>query len=326
MYWVQGMTVSISDVEELRHIDLAARVEIARKVGKILSKQNGDSQNNRDAMALAKLLVEDVAVSVREALSRELRMCSFLPTDLVAKLAQDIDQVSMPFLVASQAMDDDFLEDIVRSCGEGAQEAIARRDGLSEAVSYAISDVGCKSAVESLIGNDTVELSERSCNRVVDRFPEERSLMEKLAQRADLPASLVERIIFKISKRYGEYLSEKFGLATDYASYLVSMANRQVFSRTLEMAPLGEVKNYLQQLHKVGGLSSDVLLSYLQNGNVKLFTMAISVLLDRPYEAVEARLSKGDKKVIARLLEAAGFSKSVIGVLLIAYDRLLRGH
>lgn len=319
------MSVSINDVEELRHVDLAARVEIARKVGKILAKHNGSADKN-DAIELAQLLAEDVAVSVREALSRELRTCSFLPKELVSKLAQDIDQVSMPFLMASQAMDDDLLEDIVRSCGEGAQEAIAQRDGLSEAVSYAISDVGCQSAVESLVGNDTVELSERSCNRVVDRFPEERSLMEKLAQRADLPASVVERIIFKISKRYGEYLSEKFGLATDYASYLVSMANRQVFSRTLEMAPLSEIENYLKQLNHMGGLTSDVLLSYLQNANVKLFTMAIAILLDRPYDAVEARLSKGDKKIMARLLEAAGFSKSVIGVLLIAYDRLIKGH
>ncbi len=319
------MSFSINDIRELRHVDLAARVEIARKVGKILTKRNGSS-DGRDAMALAQLLVEDVAVSVREALSHELRSCSFLPKDLVSKLAQDIDQVSVPFLMASQAMDDAFLEDIVRSCGDGAQEAIAQRDGLSEAVSYAISDVGCQSAVETLVGNDSVELSERSCHRVVDRFPEERSLMEKLSQRADLPAAVVERIIFKISKRYGEYLSEKFGLATDYASYLVSMANRQVFSRTLEMAPLGEIENYLTQLHAVDGLTSDVLLSYLQNSNVKLFTMAIAILLGRPYEAVEARLSKGDKKIVARLLEASGFSKSVIGVLLIAYDRLIRGH
>lgn len=318
------MSVSINDVEELRHIDRAAREEIARKVGKILAKQNGTA-DGRDALALAQLLAEDVAVSVREALARELKVCSFLPKDLVAKLAQDIDQISTPFLMASQAMDDTFLEDIVRSCDESAQEAIALREGLSEAVSYAISDVGSKSAVEHLVGNDTVEMSERSCNRVVDRFPEERSLMEKLAQRADLPAAVVERVIFKISKRYGEYLSEKFGLATDYASYLVSMANRQVFSRTLEMAPQAEVENYLRQLQDVGGLTSDVLLSYLQNANVKLFTTALAILLDRPYDLVEDRLAQGDKKVVARLLEAAGFSKSVIGVLLIAYDRLVRG-
>ncbi|TNE61281.1 MAG: DUF2336 domain-containing protein [Alphaproteobacteria bacterium] len=316
------MSLDITDVEELRSIDLEARVEIARKVGRVLARQNsGDS--DRDAIELARLLVEDVAVSVREALSRELKSCNFLPKDIIARLAQDIDQVSMPFLVASQAMDDNILEEIVRSCGDGAQTAIARRNGLSEAVGYAISDVGSQDAVETLVDNDSAFLSERSCARVVDRFPEERSLMEKLASRADLPAALVERVIFKVSKHYGEYLNQKFGLSTDYASYLVSMANRQVFSRTLEMAPLSEIENYLTQLHGMKGLTSDVLLNYLQNSNVRLFTMALSVLMGRPYDVMEMALAKGDKKLLARLLETAGFSKSVIGVLLIAYERLL---
>ncbi|WP_262689501.1 DUF2336 domain-containing protein [Kordiimonas aestuarii] len=319
------MSIDVSQMQELRNIDLEARVEIARKVGRILARENGAGESD-DALELAQLLVEDAAISVREALSKELRACSFLPRELVSKLAQDIDQVSMPFLMASQAIDDSFLEDIVRSCGSGQQEAIAQRSHLSEVVSFAISDVGSYDAVSTLVENDTATLSGRSHHRVVERFPEERSLMEKLAQRADLPAEVVERIIFKVSKRYGEYLSEKFGLATDYASYLVSMANRQVFSRTLEMAPLSEIQNYLQQLSTIGSLTSDVLLNYLQNGNVRLFTMAVAVRLDRPYEAVEAKLSQGDKKIVARLLEAAGFSKSVIGVLLIAYERLIRGH
>ena len=319
------MSIEVSHINELRNIDLEARVEIARKVGKILTREE-DGESNRDALQLAQLLVEDVAVSVREALAKELRSCSFLPGGLVNKLAQDIDQVSVPFLMASQAIDDAFLEDIVRSCSAGHQQAIAQRSSLSEAVSFAISDVGSFGAVATLVGNDDATMSERSHNRVIERFPEERSLMEKLAQRADLPAEIVERIIFKVSKRYGEYLSHKFGLATDYASYLVSMANRQVFSRTLEMAPLREIENYLRQLSAIDSLTSDILLNYLQNGNVRLFTMAMAVRLNRPYDAVEEKLARGDKKILARLLEAAGFSKSVIGVLLIAYERLIRGH
>ncbi|WP_417449695.1 DUF2336 domain-containing protein [Kordiimonas sp.] len=318
------MNVDVWQMQELRSIDLDARVEIARKVGKILAREN-DGDEKKDALQLAQLLVEDVAVSVRDALAKELRSCSFLPSELLSKLAQDIDQVSMPFLVASQATDDAFLEEIVRNCGSGQQEAIAQRSNLSEAVSFAISDVAGLDAVSNLMNNDTADVSPRSQNRVVDRFREERGLMEKLAARADLSSDVVERIIFKVSKRYGEYLSEKFGLATDYASYLVSMANRRVFSRTMEIAPLNEMQNYLRQLSAVGALTSDVLLTYLQNGNVRLFTMAVAVRLGRPYAVVEAKLVPGNRNIVARLLETAGFSRSVIGVLLIAYDRLYRG-
>jgi len=317
--------MAVTDTDDLKHVALVAREEIARKVGRILSNENNGSEKEA-ALELAHALVEDVAVSVREALSQELRSCNFLPREMLLALANDIEQVSMPFLVASEATDDAFLEEIVLNCGNGAQQAVAGRKGLSEAVGFAISDVGCLKSVETLVENETAEVSERSCNRVVDRFPQERSLMEKLAERADLPIEIVERLIFKVSKQYGARMSEAFDLSTDYASYLVSLANRQVFSRALELAPLAEVENYLSQLHEIQGLSSDVLLTYLQNGNYRLFTAALSVLLEKPFEAIEASLAQKDKKILARLLEAAGFSRSVVGVLLIAFERLLRAY
>ncbi len=315
----------MTDADDLKHIGLKAREDIAQKVGRILARQENGSDKEA-ALELARVLVEDVAVSVREALSRELRTCSFLPKEMLLTLASDIEQVSMPFLVASEAMDDAFLEEIIASCGDKAQEAVAGRNGLSEAVGYAISDTGCKNAVVTLVENETADVSKRSCDRVVDRFPNERSLMEKLSERADLPVEVVERIIFKVSKRYGEYMTEKFGLSTDYASYLVSLANRQVFSRTLEMAPEAEMLNYLTQLHGINALSSDILLNYLQNNNYRLFTVSLAVLLDKPLDLINERLAHGDKKILARLLEAAGFARSVIGVLLIAYERLLRAR
>lgn len=311
----------MNDVDELKNIEKEARADIARKVGRILSS-SGDVADQKAAIELAQVLAEDVAVSVREALSSELRSCIFLPADLVETIAKDVEQVSTPFLVASQAMDDDFLEDIVRSGQARHQEAIAMRQGLSEAVSFAVSDVGCYEALGKLAANNTADLSRRSFDRVIERFPEDVSLMEKLASRADLPVDVIESLIFKVSQAFGEMLVGKYGVSNDYSSYLVSLANRQVFSRTLEVSPLAEIKNYLYQLHQKHGLASDILLTYLQNNNLRLFTMSIAVLLDKPYEEIEPLIASRDKKIVARLLDSTGFSKSVVGVLLISYDRL----
>ncbi|MCK0069712.1 MULTISPECIES: DUF2336 domain-containing protein [Kordiimonas] len=315
----------MSDINNLRHLELKSREEIASKIGRIIASDSSASDKEA-AFELARTLVEDAAVSVRSALAAELRVCNFLPPELVSSLVNDVDEISLPFLVASDAMDDEFLEDIIRNCGDNAQEAVATRQGISEAVSYAICDVACKSAVEILMENETAEVSERGSERVMERFPEERSLLEKLSQRSDLPADLAERIIFKVSRQFGEYLVKKFRISTDYASYLASIVNRQVFNQTLEMAPLSEVENYLKQLRGENALNSDVLLNYMQSRNVRLFTAAIAVLIDKPFSSVEPVLARGDKKIMARLFETAGFSKSVVGVLLIAYERLLRGH
>lgn len=316
------MSLELADEQELRNIGRSARVDIARKVGRILSRRP-ETSDAEDALALARILVEDASVSVREALSLELRNCSFLPRDIVSTLSRDIEQISLPFLLASEAIDDEFLEQIVRGGDAKAQTVVARRGSLSEAVSYAISDVGELGAVSELVGNNDAEFSERVHTRVVDRFPEEQTLIEALVARADFPATLIERVIFKVSKRYSEYLNEKFDLSTDYSSYLMSLAKRHVFSKTLEMAPLGEIRNYMEQLHASRGLVSDVVLGYLQNDNIRQFNMALAILLNRPYEQVEVVVARRDKALMARLLDAAGFSKSVVGVLLIAYERLI---
>ncbi len=315
--------MNFADINEIRNIDLEARVEIASKVGRIMAHQSGKLDKS-GALELARVLVDDVSVSVREALSRELKTCSFLPEDLIDTLVNDIDQISLPFLITSQAVDDVFLEEIVRSCGSEAQEAIAQRNGISEALAYVISDVGSLPSVNKLAENARAEMSLRSFNRLIDRFPEDCSLMEKLVQRGDFPPDVVEKIIFKVSRQYGEYLTSKFDMAVDYASYLVSIAKRQVFSRTLEAASLPEIENYLRQLNGNRMLTSDILLGYLQNRNLRLFIMSLSILLAIPYERVKDAIDKRDKTVLARLLDAAGFSKSVIGVMLIAYDRLLQ--
>lgn len=312
----------MNSVDDLKNIELDARAEIARKVGLILSSSKNVA-DQKAALELARVLAEDVAVAVREALSRELRSCIFLPNDLIATISKDIEQVSMPFLVASAAIDNTFLEEIVRSCGDSHQEAVAMRQGLAEAVSFAISDVGCQEAVDKLAGNQTADLSRRSFDRVIQRFPEEMSLMEKLASRADLPVEVVESLVLKVSQAYGEILINKFKVSRDYSSYLVSLANRQVFSRTLEISPLPEIRNYLVQLHARHGLGSDILLTYLQNNNLRLFTMSLSVLLDQKFEQIEQLIASRDKKILARILESIGFSKSVIGVLLISYERLV---
>ena len=311
----------MTDIEDLSNLTQEARADIARKVGHILSSSD-DVAEQEAALELAKILAEDVAVSVREALSSELKSCIFLPPELLSIVAKDIEQVSNPFLIASAAMNDRLLEEIVRSCGDSHQEAVARRIRISEAVSFAIADVGCRSAVDQLSGNETADMTERSYNRVIDRFPQDISLMEKLASRNDLPVEIVEKLVFKVSKQYGELLIGKFGISRDYSSYLVSLVNRKVFSKALEMSPQAEIENYLLQLHARQNLGSDVLLTYLQNNNLRLFTASLAVIKGQPYDKMEQLVARRDKKIVAQLLEGIGFSKAVIGVLLISYERL----
>ncbi len=318
-----GMTADLISERELRDVDLVARVEIAQKVGRLLSRT--PVENDRELLLqLARILVEDVSVSVREALAKELKQCSFLPQDIIERVTQDIDQVATPFLIASAAISDAFLEKIARQCSETAQEAIASREYLAEVVAYAISDVGTVSAVETLVRNETAEMSERIAGRVVDRFPEVQSLMEAMASRADLPASIIDRIIFKISRQYAEHLVKSFNLSTDYASYLTSLAHRSVFAQALEKSTSEEIDSYLHQLKDIEELNADILLSYIQKGHIRLFAAAIAVLLDRDLEEILPPIKSGHVHLMTEWLGRAGLSRPMVKTLREAYTLYLQ--
>lgn len=320
------MSTSLIEVEDLQNVDRLARLEIARKVGRIIRREQSDGSSSvptdRDtAIELARLLADDTSIAVREALSMELRSCSFLPSDLIQTIVSDIDQIAMPFLVSTDALDETALEDMVYNFSDAVQEAIAKRENLSEKVSYAICDTAGRDAVENLVENDSAELSERSQKRVIERFPEERPLLTILSQRSDLSINVVEKLIFKISRQYSEYLMQRFNLEENFSSYLTALANQTVFISTLNLSPISEIVNYLEQLYAVKQLSADRLLTYLQKGNLRVFVCALSIISDRKYEVVEKALSIGGKKALNKLLMDASVPPRVAGAMNVAFER-----
>ena len=306
----------------VRGVEVEGRLEIARKISDILAGESA-APDREAAIKLARVLVDDVAVSVRETLAKELTSCTFLPQDIMEDISQDIDSVAVPFLVASKAVTDEFLEEIVRDCNSALQKAIASRESISEALAYILCDTGDIEVVDTLVRNDGARISERACDAIVGRFPEEESMLEILAKRADLPFTVVEKLVFKVSQEFGEYLIDKFQIAPDYSSYLVSLAKRQVFARASTSVTVKELLNYLDQLLIKGGLTSDVLLTALQHKNIRFFTAALSVLSGKEYALVDEALEAGGREALAKVLNNVGFSNSVNGVILIAYDRLL---
>lgn len=306
--------------DELQNVGIEFRVEIAKKVGRLLCSD--DPKKDYDAaIELAHFLTEDVSIAVRKALSTQLRNSRYLPTNIVEKLANDIEQVSQPFLMKSQAVDDAFLKEFLGKCDSALQEAVAKRDDVSEELTYAICDVASVEAVSTLMSNEGAHLNEGSATRVVDRFPEEMPLLECMAQRSDLPVAVVECLIFKISSKYGEYLAKKFALTTDYSEYIISLAGRQVFHETLEVSPDFEVYNYFTQLHKEKALTSDLLFGYIQSGYVKVFIVALAVRADMQPKSLWAAIETDSSKVLDKLLRKCNFSRTVIGAILVAFER-----
>ena len=212
---------------------------------------------------------------MRNTLAREIRACQFLPEDLAATIAKDVEDISVPFLAECPGVSDHLLEQIARDAGEEARIAIAGRKTIAEPVSFAIAEVGGVVSIERLVDNEGAAISDRICVSVSERFEDRTDLMEKISNRPDLTLQIVDTLIQRITEAAGSSMVQRYGLAEDYASYLAGQSRRRALHKIFAGASDGEVEAYLRRLHRVGDLTSDIILQFLEDGQQSFFEISI---------------------------------------------------
>ena len=128
--------LTTDDIERLRaDPSPTARIGTAKKVSALFKRDRLTASERRIAEDIIGVLVEDVAVDVRSALSHELKHCAFLPHKFALSLAVDVDSVAIPMLQHSEVLTEADLIEILRAAGLGKRLAIARRRSIAHRAS-----------------------------------------------------------------------------------------------------------------------------------------------------------------------------------------------
>lgn len=301
----------------------AKKIDIARKIGMFLSKEQNEKERET-AEELASQLLADSSVSVRQAFSEAVLTCPFLSKDMARTIADDLTEVSEPFILNSEGVDTDMLEYIARECNEAAREVLATRDGLPESVSYAISEVGQETAVENLMGNKTAEVSERVCSNVTDRFPDNMAIITKMVDRDDLPLTVIEVLVKRVSADLMKNISEKYGIGADFAAYIGGEAELEVMRRALQKASGSEVRSFLKLQMAKGKLEGPVVLQMLKSGDLKLFKWSIALRAKMGISDVDSLLYDGSDGAFKILLHKAGLNDGMARLFRTTYEETMR--
>lgn len=292
---------------------------LAATVGHFLLQEPDEDDRRQAIENLARLLAQDACEAVRMALSVELKDCSLLPGDLAKRIARDVDDVSLPFIEASPALTDDFLAELVEECSEAARAAVAGRPGLSEPLAYLISDIGGEQSVSRLMINEDAAVSKRVCFKICDRFDDEPIVLERMAERSDLTLIVIDKLIDKISTQVAEKLVQGYGLAEDYGHYIEGMTRRRAVESMFRGASEPEMQAYLARLHRQGQLGPEMLLHFLEIGEVGLFRVSISVRANVPEDNVVTLLEEGGSLGLERLMEKCGIGEAMSRLIRLSY-------
>lgn len=285
------------------------KIVLAQKVGQFLTGTS-DKEKRSVVEGVARVLANDVSIVVRQTLSFELRRSPFVPPEVAQRIARDVEDVAGPFLAATEIFTNEELAELVAEVEEHAREAIARRSTVPGIVSDALCTHAGERAITFLVRNRGAELTELACCQMVERFEDATSLLDNLARRVDLPLSIAEKLITKVSDACRDVLVEHYDLGTDLAHTVVEESRATSIGEFLESADQNQIDRYVKNLKVRGELSAEMILTMTKRGSVRFFNAAMAARANTTTQTIKGWFEEKGLDAIEEILETAKISAS----------------
>jgi len=324
-----------SDAEAIRELDVNEKLreeDVARLLTdpsgesraaiaeKIASQHQGLSEGERKlAEDIFRVMVKDAEVRVRQALSRQLKENHLVPHDVALALARDVEDVALPMLQFSEVLSDEDLVEIVNSQdGHGKLVAVASRAHVSGEVAAALVASHDEGAVATLVANEGAELTEATLSRVVDEFGANDAIGKPLAERHNLPVTVAERLMARVSENLRQNLMKRRDLPPEMATAMLIQAR--------EMAVLGladsetDVLKLVEHLARHKRLTPSIILRAVCMGDMVFFEAALARLAGVKTDNARKLIHDSGKRGFEALFDKAKLPRDFFTAMRAAVD------
>ena len=313
-------TLTQADVQRLLEDPSSAhRRETAQKISGAYSAEALSPEERRIAEDILSVMARDVELSVRAALSENLKSYAGLSHDIAVTLAGDVDAVALPVIRFSEVLTEDDLIDIVRSSGTAKQTAVASRPTVSERVSEALVETEKEEVVATLVANDGAQISERSYQKVLEDFGDNEAINSSIVHRHNVPVSVAERLVHLVSEKLQSELMARHDLPDSVALDLIIQSRERATLGLLGAdASIMDVTELVNQLHQAGRLTPSIIVRAICLGDQEFFEVALSVLARIPLGAARALVHDAGSLGLPAVLERANVPEELFPVFRVA--------
>ncbi|MCC3860789.1 DUF2336 domain-containing protein [Pseudemcibacter aquimaris] len=299
------------------------RAVAATKVSEQFTAGNLSAEERKIAEEIFKIMVKDAEVRVREALSESLKSSDSIPHDVAVTLANDVKEVSMPMLEFSEVLTDEDLLEIIQSQDSDSQQAIANRANVSSDLADSLVENSADAeVVATLMKNEGADVQEDTLGKALDKYGEDERVNESMAQRAQLPLSVTERLVNLVSEQVRDHLVTHHEMSEDTLMDLFFNARERATANLIHDGTKAEMDfgNFVDQLYNNGRLTETLIFRALCAGDVIFFEAALAKLADIPignaYQLIHDRGDLGLKAIY----EKCEFSPDLLPVIEVALE------
>lgn len=263
-----------------------ARKELARQLTAVLALENKHSEERQKAVAQLMKLSTDPLHEVRQNVAELLSEVAPLEADLVFTLAADEDEIALPFIAISPALDLAMMLAILKAGDTLRQIQVAARHDLFVECAKQIVSQGDWPVCAALLDNPEFEPSEEDYRILHHRFFDEPRIVDRLLARDDLPLDIRILQAQQASGRIQNYLQEAALTNGDPTELLVD-AEETATLKVLAQAPEAELGKAVTFLLARNLLTPSLLLRAALAGDMRLVEHALSALSRIPIRRLQ---------------------------------------
>ena len=314
-----GLDVSVLN-DVLMQGDIASRIALASQLAALISEPSTvEIERSQVTPILLKLSVDD-EVDVRKALVSALLHEEKLHADIVFSIIADEDEIALPFLSQTPALNSWHMMAILRVGDEARQRTVAVRDDLTdEAANYVIKSSPV-STVCALMNNPIVQLDNQDCHTLFQRFSNVPEIVENLLARPDLPLDIRITQAKRAASRMRQLMAERGWVPANDANELVADAEENAILRVLAEAEVTERTGATQYLAQQNMLTPALVVRAAATGQMRVVETALAHLSGisspRAADQMYSRSALGFKSIFKR----SGLPTSCFGILKAACD------
>jgi uncharacterized protein (DUF2336 family) len=243
--------------------------------------------------AILQSIINEIEVSVRQAVAGRLALMDDVPRNLIAKLANDEINVAFDILTKSGLLRDADLIEVIKLRTEEHALAITMRKSISENVSDEIVQTEREPVIISLLKNANAKISTKTMEYLVEQSRRVDSFQEPILNRDDLAPHLAKKMFLWVSAALRQHILADFNLDKSTVDELLELATSEEIAASSRNGKK-KVSELADSLKAEGLVTVEMLTTALREGEVPLFV------------ALFAQVSKLREHLIQRLVFEQG--------------------
>jgi uncharacterized protein (DUF2336 family) len=315
-----GLTAhDMSDMGRLAQLAMnpqggASREEIYLAVASLYRVQ-GAALNERERGLMRDILrrlTRDVEMAIRIALAQRLAEDTTAPHDLILLLVDDRIEVARPLILNSPLLTESDVLALIAQADIGHQEAVAARPHIGVPVTDALAISENESVLMALVRNTTARISDSGYRTLVEKSRTLTGLQEPLVRRPDLPPQLATNMCGWVSDALKPFITTHYQMAPKVVEAALADAVRMVkIQPSPRETPADSAQKLIDKLAGSGQLKTGFLMRVLNQGQIDLFDLAFSRLLDVPVTGFRSVFYSGGVRAVALACRAVGMDRAV---------------